>query len=252
MTVRVRAGSPVTVVRLVRNLAGHPFAWRASAAQTERVRSLLLAAVRGIGRPRATRGATAVRGRRAFGLLPHPPEGPRPELWHLEGGPQSRDDHLAALVNAVDHLVLEVATPGLDLDGTLAHALRLAARLERRVAFARTPHWGWLAASPADCGSGARVLVRLPVAGLRGAGMERDALAALARAGLAAGRTEGRPECWEITHRRPLGMHPLHMLKTVRPLVERLAAVDRAAVSPGAWTARQGFLFAKPRGIHYV
>lgn len=201
MISRREADAGVTIVRLVRNLAGEPFAWRADAAALARVRDRCLAALRADGWNLRALPARPAAGLRERGLLPVRPGESR--AVQVLGAPGTRPlPAWIALVNGVDHLLVQYAMAGLETTRAAAIAMRRVQRLERRLAFARAPRWGWLASSPADCGAGLRVLWRLPLP-------PASALDRLAAAGLAGAPVPGG---WLLTHRRPLGRRPARRL----------------------------------------
>ncbi len=202
----------MTIVRVVRNLRDAPFAWRADDAALARVGDRCRAALQALDptlRPVPPRRVAGIR--RVLFLPPRAAESRRVTL--LCAPPRRRR---AALVNGIDHLLLLHARPGLDAVEATARALRAADRLDRRLRFARAGRWGWLAASPADCGAGVRVLWIVPAA------RSPSAPARLNAAGLAlapAGRG-----LWQATHRRPLPASPARQLRRYE---DALRAVGR-------------------------
>lgn len=159
-----------TRIRLARNLAGRPFATRASGRDREE----LLAAV-----CEAVTGTTALRHAATFRLdrldlrdrvLLHERHLASRELAGVggESAPPGAallvEGRVGAMVNEEDHLRLQGVVSGFALEAAYAEVDRLDSELGQRLAYAFHPEFGYLTACPTNVGTGLRasVLIHLP------------------------------------------------------------------------------------------
>lgn len=159
-----------TRIRLARNLAGRPFATRASGQDREE----LLAAVR-----EAVTDSTALGHAAAFRLdrldlrdrvLLHERHLASRELAGVggEAAPPGAallvQGRVGAMVNEEDHLRLQGVVSGFALEAAYSEVDRLDNELGQRLAYAFHPEFGYLTACPTNVGTGLRasVLIHLP------------------------------------------------------------------------------------------
>jgi protein arginine kinase len=78
-----------------------------------------------------------------------------------------RDEALSILVNEEDHLRMQALRPGLALEQTYDEVNRLDDSIEKHLAYAFSPRYGYLTACPTNVGTGLRVslMVHLPALG---------------------------------------------------------------------------------------
>jgi protein arginine kinase len=78
----------------------------------------------------------------------------------------NEDRSVSVMVNEEDHLRVQAISGGWAIRGAETAALNVVAALERDLPFAHDPRWGFLAASPPNCGHGIRTSVLVHLIGL--------------------------------------------------------------------------------------
>lgn len=151
----------------MRNVAGHRFP---HTADPQELASVLLTVENGLANCRGMRDATKLgrlssveRDRLVADRLISPEfaiQSLHRKLW--------LDPRVAvsAMINEEDHVRLQVLNPGWRLDDSRQIALRLASELGEHVDFAWSPTYGFLAASPYNCGAGMRISAMFHLIGL--------------------------------------------------------------------------------------
>lgn len=183
-------------VRLARNLAGHPFAPKASDQDRALVLDIVRASLARAGRlaDQSAGGATIPRPVRAAGdrvtkLI-------EPMLWFdlhrlersdrdllverhqiskgmLKGSSPraaaiaSPSERLSLMVNEEDHIRIQALRPGFSLSTAMDAADDLDDALEETIDYAFDARWGYLTACPTNLGTGIRVSVMVHVPALR-------------------------------------------------------------------------------------
>ncbi len=176
-----------TRARLARNLAGFSFPNRAADADLKAVARQVLAVIK-----KRDKGHVSLRAVEVGKLpdadkaglvdshlisVPHAMAGPH--RWALVD-----DRHtISVMVNEEDHLRLQAILPGLQLDAAYRIADQMDDQFGGHLDYAFDAHYGYLASSLSNCGTGLRLSVMLHLPGL--------ALAGKLEAALEAGRTLG-------------------------------------------------------------
>ncbi len=93
---------------------------------------------------------------------------------------------LGVMINEEDHLRIQALTPGWSVESADAAARSCVEALGKNLEFARSPHYGWLSASPFNAGEGRRLSVMLHLIGLAQAKRLPTVLAALTQEGITA------------------------------------------------------------------
>lgn len=155
--------------------------------------------------------------------LAQPTPATRPPLAH---------SNTNIVVNAEDHLLLQVMTAGFDLDSVWSHISRADDLLEEQLCYAFSPKWGYLTACPANVGTGMRASVVLHLPALATLGRLDQVFRWLIRAGVA-GRGFHGDDAWgdfyRIGNGPTLGKTEAQLLNLVRAAVPTIVAYERAA-----------------------
>lgn len=168
-------------VRIARNLAGHPFANRASAEERgevlERCKAILLTAgiceriawfdlhesgplERSLLVERHLISKQHAKGRRAA-VKGSVDDDPRAVAVSVPG------ERLSVMVNEEDHLRVQIVRSGLCLGEAWGEADRIDDRIGEGLEYAYSPRWGYLTACPTNVGTGVRMSVMLHLPGLK-------------------------------------------------------------------------------------
>jgi protein arginine kinase len=154
-------------VRLARNLAGFPFALKASEEQKAEILGRMREAAEHLplGARRFFVDVASVSSlesrflheRRLISAELDKGKGPRGVAFGAE-------ERVSVMVNEEDHLRLQAIRSGLAVDAAFDDAVALDRSLEERVSYAVSPTYGYLTACPTNVGTGLRasVMVHLP------------------------------------------------------------------------------------------
>jgi protein arginine kinase len=235
-------------VRLARNLAGMPFANKATRGQRQEVldrcrvhietcgiqphihwtdlhhaeptiRSLLV--------ERHLISQQHARGKQSSGS--GGPDEPRGVAFTLP------DERLSIMVNEEDHLRLQMIRCGLDLAKTLEEAVALDDRLEAGLDYAFSPRFGYLTACPTNVGTGVRMSVMLHLPALRLTGnIDKAKRAAtdmsLAVRGFYGEGSEAAGDLYQISNQTTLGKPEETLLKELaEQIIPQVVAYERKA-----------------------
>ena len=164
--------------------------------------------------------------------LPQPsPAYSSPQLTTATEPPVARSD-TNIVVNAEDHLLLQVITAGFDLESVWHHISQADDLLEEQLCYAFSPKWGYLTACPANVGTGMRASVVLHLPALATLGRLDQVFRWLIRAGVA-GRGFHGDDAWgdfyRIGNGPTLGKTEAQLLNLVRAAVPTIVAYERAA-----------------------
>jgi protein arginine kinase len=234
-------------IRLARNVAGFPFASRAS----EKQRAETLARVRG-----ALQGVHL--GERTFFLdLAATPALDTAFLVerHLISrelavgkGPRGvgfgDDERMSVMVNEEDHVRLQAIRSGLSLDDAWKSAVELDRALEAAVPWAVSPTYGYLTACPTNVGTGLRASVMLHLPALVYAKQIDRVFQAAAKTGLAVRGYYGEGtmasgDFYQISNQVTLGVAEDDILRSVSRMLPSILGYEREV--------RQHLLSAKRR-----
>jgi protein arginine kinase len=158
----------------------------------------------------------------------------RPGAVFLAEPAQAHGPVLAAMINEEDHLRLQVIGPGLCLPQLLTAAVAVDQALEKRVAWAVHPQWGYLTACHTNLGTGLRASVMLHLPALAETGELKAVLRALGKLHLAVrgGHGEGTEptgHTFQISNARTLGETEDVYVAALESAVERVIAAEQIA-----------------------
>jgi len=155
--------------RLARNMEGFPFLSRATDDDRKRVVDAVVSAVEqaGFSDMAYVDLAEASSLDRLFLVERHLISKELAGGSGLRGVAFGRDEALSILVNEEDHLRMQALRPGLALEQTYDEVNRLDDSIEKHLAYAFSPRYGYLTACPTNVGTGLRVslMVHLPALG---------------------------------------------------------------------------------------
>lgn len=230
-------------VRLARNLAGFPFATRASDEQRGEI----------LAKMRTASEALPLGPRRYFVDLTPPGsrrEGKELELdrtllherhlisTELEKGKGPRgvafgsDERVSVMVNEEDHLRIQAIRSGFALDEALADARALDIALEGSVRYAVSPTYGYLTACPTNVGTGLRASVMLHLPALVHAQEMNRVFQAASRTGLAVRGfygegTKAMGDFYQISNQVTLGQSEEEILRKLSRMLPTFLEYER-------------------------
>lgn len=171
--------------RIMRNLVGHRFPHSAEEAELREIESTVLDAVRRSELPiERLRGITIAERDYLVGCRLISPD----FAWQATGRSLIVDKPrmVSVMVNEEDHVRMQALTGGWDIRRAIAGAEAVLHGLDGRLEFARAAPFGWLSASPFNCGFGRRISSMFHLIGLAHAKRLPSVLQALAEKNLAA------------------------------------------------------------------
>lgn len=222
-------------VRLARNLAGFPFATRASEDQRAEILTRAKAAVENlaIGPKRwfvdlSTTSHLETRFLVERHLISRElamGKGPR-------GAAFGSDERVSVMVNEEDHLRLQAIHSGFSLDEAFEDAKRLDVALESLVAYATSPSLGYLTACPTNVGTGLRASVMLHLPSLVQTKQTEKVLQAAQRTGLAVRGfygegTRALGDLYQVSNQVTLGLDEKDVLSSLRRMIPTIVQYER-------------------------
>lgn len=166
-------------VRLMRNLRGHFFPHRADPDELKSVQRQVIEALRAVTSPSPKWEDEPKFTESAFEVMKDLSPAEReylvgcrlvsPEFHWREPGRAVLLDAprmTSIMVNEEDHLRLQTLTPGWSFEFAYGAAHELLAAMESRLPFAWSPKFGFLSASPFNCGQGVRISSMFHLIGL--------------------------------------------------------------------------------------
>lgn len=171
-------------VRLMRNLRAYPFPHRADSAALMAVMRQILQAARA-RLPGFTADAAVNAAERAYWVAARlmSPDFPIAEPGRAIVHSPERD--VMIMINEEDHLRIQAITPGYSPAEAERLAVKTAEALASVLPLALHPRYGFLAASPSNCGAGRRRSVMFHLVGLAGRGRLPAVISALGEERLA-------------------------------------------------------------------
>ncbi len=229
-----------TRVRLARNLNDISFPWRLSSDELERVRDRVTHVFRAITRDENGRKPVVVEldtlGDIELCALAEKRIISRAMLKNTRGKSLLLypGESAGILVNEEDHLRLYAVSAGLRLQETANCAMKCAADMEKRLAFARSDKLGYLTACPTNTGTGMRASAMLHVPGLIRAGVMKQLAERLAKAGYALRGSEGEGseacgDMIQLSNQVTLGVSEERLIADLDRLVRDIAQEERKA-----------------------
>lgn len=167
----------------MRNLQGRCFPWRAEPDESvQTMLSILQAAKEEAPDLVAYRALTQAERDHYVGCRLVSPD----FAWHLPGRALliDRDQRIGAMVNEEDHVRVQALAPGWSVPASREAAEETLNRLGRRLEWAWSPRFGYLAASPTNLGEGRRHSAMFHLIGLAHAKRLPDVLKALSTEGI--------------------------------------------------------------------
>jgi len=146
----------------------------------------------------------------------------------------SHDETVSLMVNEEDHLRFQVLASGLDFGTAFSEVAKLDEQLERQVAYAFSPDFGFLTACPTNVGTGMRasVLVHLPALVLTRE-IEKVLRGAmhigLAVRGLYGEGTETKGNFFQVSNQRTLGVSESETIETLTDICRQVIDYERKA-----------------------
>lgn len=230
-------------VRLARNLAGFPFATKATDEQKSEI----------VGRMRSATEGLDLGRRRYFVDLASPEDRREAKerevdraMLHerhlisteLEKGKGARgvtfgsDERRSVMVNEEDHLRIQAIRSGLGLDAALDDGRALDAALEEHVSYAVSPVYGYLTACPTNVGTGLRASVMLHLPSLVSAKEMNRVFQAASRTGLAVRGfygegTKAMGDFYQISNQVTLGASEEEILRKLSRMIPTFLEYER-------------------------
>lgn len=226
-----------TRVRLARNVAGRPFTTRLRAEERQDLESYLKSAVLKAFGPKTIAwfelaGMSEVDRRclverHLISRELAAAEGPR-------GVAIDAAQQTALMAIEEDHVRLQVIFPGLQLEEAWRAADAADDRLESEVAYAFSPHLGYLTACPTNVGTGMRASVMLHLPSLVLTRQIEKVFRAVARMrlavrGLYGEGTQATGDVYQISNQASLGRSEEDILKTLAAVIPQITSYEQQA-----------------------
>jgi len=146
----------------------------------------------------------------------------------------SEPDRVAVMINEEDHLRIQALRPGFELAEAWSAVERVDRELERHVAFAFSPRFGYLTACPSNVGTGLRAGVMVHVPGLRLMNEIEPVVKGLNRLGLAVRGAFGEgTDAWgslyQISNQATLGVDEGAVIARLTSITAYLVRQERQA-----------------------
>jgi protein arginine kinase len=226
-----------TRLRLARNLAGEPFPPRQDAAAAGRVLERAKAAVAALPRDhgdyRVVRMAELDPVRRQTLVEKHLIS---PLLALQAGGAVALrgDESVSIMINEEDHLRIQALLPGLQCPDAWRIADGVDDALGASLEYAFSEEWGYLAASPANVGTGLRASVMMHLPGLVLAGQAASLFANLAQMGVVVRGLHGEGSAavgnlFQISNRVSLGLPEEEIASSLQAIARQVVDRERSA-----------------------
>jgi protein arginine kinase len=222
-------------IRLARNVAGFPFATRASEDQKAEVLGRVKAAVESVplGDKRWFVDVGASSGLESRFLVER-----HLISRELAMGKGSRgvafgaDERMSVMVNEEDHVRLQTMRSGLSLDEAWDDALKADVVLEKALTYAVSPTYGYLTACPTNVGTGLRASVMLHLPALVHAKQIDKVFQAASRTGLAVRGFYGEGtmasgDFYQISNQVTLGVSEEDILRNLKRMLPNILAYER-------------------------
>jgi len=222
-------------IRLARNVAGFPFATRASEKQRQETLTLVRTGLQGVHLGERTWffDLAATPGlETAFLVERHlisrelaVGKGPR-------GVAFGDDERMSVMVNEEDHVRLQAIRSGLALEEAWASAVELDRALEETVPWAVSPTYGYLTACPTNVGTGLRASVMLHLPALVYAKQIDRVFQAAGKTGLAVRGYYGEGtmasgDFYQISNQVTLGVAEDDILRSVARMLPAILGYER-------------------------
>ncbi|HEX6884306.1 MAG TPA: ATP--guanido phosphotransferase [Planctomycetota bacterium] len=229
-------------VRLARNVDGYPFVLRLDDARARelggRVRDILLEQrIDGetiwVGMEEAPAIVKLLLRERYLVSRDLAPNDPRLAARPGRGVAFGENEQLAVMVNEEDHLRLQSLSPGYALRDAFERVRALDQALERELAYAVDPQFGYLTGCPTNVGTGLRasVMLHLPALGMVRSELEK-VMVASQRTGLAVrgmyGEGSGAAgDFYQVSNQVTLGSSEEELIAELEELVPCIVAFER-------------------------
>jgi len=140
---------------------------------------------------------------------------------------------VTVMLNEEDHVRFQGLLPGLQLERSAEMALKLDETIGAKYPFAFDPQWGFLAASPANTGTGLRasVILHLPAlsgASQMGAVMQTVAKLGLTVRGLYGEDSEARGNLYQISNQATLGRSEEDVIRALAAATSQIVEHERS------------------------
>lgn len=141
---------------------------------------------------------------------------------------------IALMINEEDHLRLQVLQSGFNLQEAWAVLSRIDAELERRLAYAFLPQWGYLTACPTNVGTGMRASCMLHIPCLVMTKQINRVLHAITKLGLTARGlygegTEASGNFFQLSNQVSLGVSEEEIFDNLGKLIQQVIEQEEAA-----------------------
>ena len=222
-------------IRLARNVAGFPFATRATDDQKAEILARMKAAsgLRPVGTRRwfvEVSGSSAVESRllherHLISAELDKGKGPRGVVF-------GADERVSVMVNEEDHLRLQALRSGLALEPAFDDAVALDRAIEERMPYAVSPQYGYLTACPTNVGTGLRASVMLHLPALVYARHMEKVFQAASRTGLAVRGfygegTKAMGDFYQISNQVTLGTAEPDILENLARMLPTILQYER-------------------------
>ena len=140
---------------------------------------------------------------------------------------------VTVMLNEEDHIRFQGLLPGLQLERSAEMALKLDEAVGEKYPFAFDHQWGFLAASPANTGTGMRasVILHLPalaVSGQMGAVMQTIAKLGLTVRGLYGDGSEARGNLYQLSNQATLGRSEEDVIRSLSAATGQIVEHERS------------------------
>jgi protein arginine kinase len=224
-------------VRLARNLVGEPFPPRADLAAAGRVSERAAAAIRAMPRElgsfRFLRMADLSSLDRQV-LVEEHLISPLLALQAAGALALRQDEAVAIMINEEDHLRIQCLYPGLQPVAAWRLADQVDDALERSLEYAFSEEWGYLAASPANVGTGMRASLMMHLPGLVLSGQAAALFANLQKVGVVVRGLYGEGSAavgnlFQVSNQVSLGLSEEEIAHNLEALGRQIADRERSA-----------------------
>lgn len=144
----------------------------------------------------------------------------------------SEDERVSLVLNADDHIRLQVLAPGLDLKGCYEEADKLDDYMNEKITYAYNAKYGYLTSYPTNVGTAMKASVVIHLPSLSSSKRFQDLLGDMSRFGTTVRGVFGRGsenigDLYEVSNQKTLGMNEQEILELVANVAGQLSEQER-------------------------
>ena len=144
----------------------------------------------------------------------------------------SGDERVSLVLNADDHIRLQVLAPGLDLKGCYEEADKLDDYMNEKITYAYNAKYGYLTSYPTNVGTAMKASVVIHLPSLSSSKRFQDLLGDMSRFGTTVRGVFGRGsenigDLYEVSNQKTLGMNEQEILELVANVAGQLSEQER-------------------------